>query len=162
MKFTNFLSRYKTQTPLWIAAIPLMVLIVSLALTIKCFGADAIMGGSQIALLFASSVAATLAIVFCGCKWSTLEDAIIENIRTSASAIIILLLIGAISVGFTVFAAEEELNFAVASDLHYNVPHEELEHDIDHAGNGQIIQRALRVADRAQDRERRSGFAKSE
>jgi NhaC family Na+:H+ antiporter len=97
MKFTNFLSRYKTQTPLWIAAIPLVVLIVSLALTIKCFGADAIMGGSQIALLFASSVAATLAIVLCGCKWSTLEDAIIENIRTSASAIIILLLIGAIS-----------------------------------------------------------------
>ena len=97
MKFANFLSRYKTQTPLWIAAIPLCVLIIVLALVIKCFGADAIMGGSQIALLFASSVAATLAIVLCGCKWSTLEDAIVENIRTSASAIIILLLIGAIS-----------------------------------------------------------------
>lgn len=97
MKFANFLSRYKAQTPLWIAAIPLCVLIIVLALVIKCFGADAIMGGSQIALLFASSVAATLAIVLCGCKWSTLEDAIVENIRTSASAIIILLLIGAIS-----------------------------------------------------------------
>lgn len=97
MKFANFLSRYKRQTPLWIAAIPLCVLIIVLALVIKCFGADAIMGGSQIALLFASSVAATLAIVLCGCKWSTLEDAIVENIRTSASAIIILLLIGAIS-----------------------------------------------------------------
>ena len=42
------------------------------------------------------------------------------------------ILIGAISVGFTVFAAEEELNFAVASDLHYNVPREVLESDIDH------------------------------
>lgn len=97
MKIANFLSRYKSQTPLWIAAIPLTVLITTLALVIKCFGADAIMGGSQIALLFASSVAATLAITLCGCKWSTLEDAIVENIRTSASAIIILLLIGAIS-----------------------------------------------------------------
>lgn len=42
------------------------------------------------------------------------------------------ILIGAISVGFTVFAAEEELNFAIASDLHYNVPRETLEGDIDH------------------------------
>ena len=97
MKIANFLSRYKSQTPLWIAAIPLTVLITTLALVIKCFGADAIMGGSQIALLFASSVAATLAITLCGCKWSTLEEAIIDNIRTSASAIIILLLIGAIA-----------------------------------------------------------------
>ena len=97
MKIANFLSRYKSQTPLWIATIPLAVLITTLALVIKCFGADAIMGGSQIALLFASSVAATLAITLCGCKWSTLEEAIIDNIRTSASAIIILLLIGAIA-----------------------------------------------------------------
>ena len=97
MKFANFLSKYRVQTPLWVATIPLVVLVVVLALVIKCFGSDAIMGGSQIALLFASSVAALLAITVCGCKWSTLEDAIVENIRTSASAIIILLLIGAIS-----------------------------------------------------------------
>ena len=97
MKFANFLSKYKVQTPLWIAAIPLVVLVIVLALVIKCFGSDSIVGGSQIALLFASSVAALLAITLCGCKWSTLEEAIIDNIRTSASAIIILLLIGAIS-----------------------------------------------------------------
>ena len=97
MKFANFLSKYKVQTPLWIAAIPLVVLVIVLALVIKCFGSDSIVGGSQIALLFASSVAALLAITLCGCKWSTLEEAIIDNVRTSASAIIILLLIGAIS-----------------------------------------------------------------
>ena len=54
-------------------------------------------GGSQIALLFAAAVAAALAITLCGQKWQALEEAIVENIRTSASAIIILLLIGAIS-----------------------------------------------------------------
>ncbi len=97
MNFSNFFSKYKAQTPLWIAAIPLLVLVVVLALVIKCFGADAIAGGSQIALLFAAAVAATLSITLCGQKWSILEDAIVENIRTSASAIIILLLIGAIS-----------------------------------------------------------------
>ena len=97
MKLSDFLSKYRAQTPLWIAIIPLTVLVIVLALVIKCFGADAIMGGSQIALLFAASVAALLAITVCGCKWSTLEEAIVDNIRTSASAIIILLLIGAIS-----------------------------------------------------------------
>lgn len=97
MNFSNFFSKYKSQTPLWIALIPLAVLVVVLALVIKCFGADAIGGGSQIALLFAAAVAAALAITLCGQKWQTLEEAIVENIRTSASAIIILLLIGAIS-----------------------------------------------------------------
>ena len=97
MNFSNFFSKYKVQTPLWIALIPLAVLVVVLALVIKCFGAYAIGGGSQIALLFAAAVAAALAITLCGQKWQALEEAIIENIRTSASAIIILLLIGAIS-----------------------------------------------------------------
>ena len=97
MKFFDFFTKYKGQTPLWIAIIPLAVLVSVLALVIKCFGADAIMGGSQVALLFAAAVAAVLAIFLCGYKWQRLEDAIIENIRTSASAIIILLLIGAIS-----------------------------------------------------------------
>ncbi len=42
------------------------------------------------------------------------------------------ILVSAIALGFTVSAAEEEtLKIAVASDLHYNVPREELEHDID-------------------------------
>lgn len=81
----------------WLAAIPLVTLMVMLATTIKVFGADAIAGGSQISLLIASSVATIIAIGVCGCRWSDLERAIAENIHTSASAIIILLLIGAIA-----------------------------------------------------------------
>ena len=82
---------------MWLALVPIAVLVAMLALTIKVFGADAIEGGSQIALLVASSVAALIAVVVCKCKWSTIEKAIVDNIRTSASAIIILLLIGAIA-----------------------------------------------------------------
>ena len=82
---------------MWLALVPIAVLVAMLALVIKVFGADAIEGGSQISLLVASSVAALLAVTVCRCKWSTLEKAIVENIRTSASAIIILLLIGAIA-----------------------------------------------------------------
>ena len=85
------------KVSVWLAAIPLIALVIMLAMTIKVFGADAIAGGSQISLLVASSVATIIAIGFCGCRWSDLEHAIAENIHTSASAIIILLLIGAIS-----------------------------------------------------------------
>ena len=96
----NIWSRFKIegkQPSVWIAAIPLLVLVAVLALAIKSFGSGAVEGGSQVALLFASAVGAALAIGLYSCKWQALEDAIVENIRTSASAIIILLLIGAIS-----------------------------------------------------------------
>ena len=83
--------------PIWLALIPMAVLIAMLALVIKVFGADAIEGGSQISLLVASSIAALISIVVCKTPWRSLEEGIIENIRTSASAIIILLLIGAIA-----------------------------------------------------------------
>ena len=92
------------QTPLttkspkaWVAAIPLVILTLLFYLVIRCFGGDAIYGGSQIALLSASSIAAMIAVVGYRVAWSTLEASIIEHIRSSTSAILILLLIGAIS-----------------------------------------------------------------
>lgn len=83
--------------PVGLALVPIAVLVSMLALVIKVFGADAIEGGSQIALLVASSVAALISVTVCRCKWSVLEKAIVDNIKTSASAIIILLLIGAVA-----------------------------------------------------------------
>lgn len=97
MKQQNRLFKEDKSVSIWLAVVPIAVLVAMLALVVKVFGADAISGGSQIALLVAASVAAMIAVVVCRCKWSSLEDAIVENIRTSASAIIILLLIGAIS-----------------------------------------------------------------
>ena len=81
----------------WLSALPLAVLAVLLYVVIRCFGGDSINGGSQIALLSATSVCVMLAIGVYRCRWSVLEEAIIDNIRASASAIIILLLIGAIA-----------------------------------------------------------------
>lgn len=89
------------QTPktpsAWVSAIPLVVLTALFYGVIRCFGSDSIVGGSQIALLAASSVAALIAIVGYGTKWSELEEAIIEHIRSATSALLILLLIGAIA-----------------------------------------------------------------
>ena len=82
---------------MWLALVPIAVLVAMLALVIKVFGADAIGGGSQVALMVASAVAALISVTICKCKWEVLEKSIVDNIRTSASAIIILLLIGAIA-----------------------------------------------------------------
>ena len=96
MKFRRGLFQNR-KVKSWHALIPIAVLVAMLAVVIKIFGADAIEGGSQVSLLVASSVAAFVAILLCGCKWSQLENAIADNMQTSASAIIILLLIGAVS-----------------------------------------------------------------
>lgn len=76
---------------------PLVVLTLLLYLVIRAFGADSIDGGSQIALLTATAVCAAISIFFCSGKWEKIEGAIIDNIRASGTAIVILLLIGAIS-----------------------------------------------------------------
>ncbi len=76
---------------------PLAVLALLLFLVIRCFGGGAIDGGSQIALLSATSVAVMLSMGIYRCRWAVLEDAIVDNIHSSASAIVILLLIGAIA-----------------------------------------------------------------
>lgn len=54
-------------------------------------------GGNQISLLTSAAVATAISIGIYGCEWSVIEEAMIENIRLSAPAIIILLLIGALS-----------------------------------------------------------------
>ena len=81
----------------WVSALPLVVPTLLFYVVIRCFGGDAVSGGSQIALLAASSVAAALAVVGYGCPWQRLEDSIVEHIRSATSAILILLLIGAIA-----------------------------------------------------------------
>ncbi len=96
MKFNKANFR-EGRVSIWLAIAPIAVLVAMLVLVIKAFGTDAVEGGSQIALLVASSVAALLAVTICKTPWSILEEAIVENIRTSASAIIILLLIGAVA-----------------------------------------------------------------
>lgn len=86
----------KNPSPL-ISLIPLSVLVILLALTIKLFGADAIAGGSQLSLLTASAVCTAMSILIHGRKWVDLEESIIRNMRSATPALIILLLIGAIA-----------------------------------------------------------------
>lgn len=80
-----------------IAFIPFLVLITLQALVIIFFGADAIDGASQLSLLIATSTTVAISMLGYKVKWETIENAIADNIRTVGPAIIILLLIGAVS-----------------------------------------------------------------
>ena len=73
------------------------MLVALLFVTIRTFGSDALSGGSQVVLLTTTAVASLLAMIFCKVKWRDIEEAICKNILGVATAIIILLLIGALS-----------------------------------------------------------------
>lgn len=94
----NFLKNREPKTPsIFWSMVPLAVLTALLYTVIRCFGADAIDGGSQIALLSAASVCVMISMGLYGCRWADLEKSVLGNINASASALIILLLIGAIA-----------------------------------------------------------------
>lgn len=80
-----------------LALVPLLVMGALLFFTIKVFGSDALAGGSQVVLLLTTACCAGLAMWRCGVKWKRIEEAICSNILGVATALIILLLIGAIS-----------------------------------------------------------------
>lgn len=87
----------KRTTPSWpVSLVPIAVLVVLMAFVIKYFGADALSGGSQVALILAAGVTIAIAILVYGCKWETLDAAISENLRNIGTAILILLMIGTI------------------------------------------------------------------
>lgn len=81
----------------FISLIPVMILVAMLALNISIFGSDAILGASQVALLVAAGLAVWLSMWLFKTPWSAFEDAMKSNIGNVTTAIVILLLIGAIS-----------------------------------------------------------------
>ena len=85
-----------------ISLIPILILIVLLALNISIFGSDAILGASQVALLFSAGVAIWLAMWLFKIPWQDFEEAIKSNIGDITTAIVILFLIGAISGTWTI------------------------------------------------------------
>lgn len=86
----------KMPSPL-LSLVPILVLVALLFVTIRTFGSDALSGGSQVVLLTTTAVASLLAMIFCKVKWKDIEKAICDNILGVATALIILLLIGALS-----------------------------------------------------------------
>lgn len=88
----------QNKMPHWaVSLVPFLVLMVTLVLVIRAFGSDALSGASQVSLIFAAGVTVAISMLFYKTSWKTFEDSIMENIRSIASAIVILLLIGAVA-----------------------------------------------------------------
>ena len=86
------------EKPSWgVSLIPFVALVAVLVLVIKGFGADALSGGSQVALMFAAGVTVAIGMVFYRIPWKDFENAMVDNISSVATSVIILLLIGAVA-----------------------------------------------------------------
>lgn len=89
---------YTSQLPNpWISIIPLAVLIGMISLTISLFGSDALSGGNQVSLLFASGVCISLSMLIYKTKWEVFEKKIRDTIGEASVSIVILIIIGMLS-----------------------------------------------------------------
>ena len=77
--------------------LPLVFLVATLAAVISLFGSDSLGGGSQVALLLTSGLCYLVARVARKTPWETFEKAITRQISGVAPAILLLMLIGALS-----------------------------------------------------------------
>lgn len=85
------------KTPsIYIACVPLVVLVALIACVVSVFGDDSLSGASQVALLIATACCVGIGLLCGYCKWNDFETVVGEKISGISSAIIILLLIGAL------------------------------------------------------------------
>ena len=85
-----------TPSPL-LSIVPILILVAMLAVTIHLFGSDALAGGSQVCLITASAICVLIGMGGYKRTWKEFEDAITKNIAGIGTALLILLLIGALS-----------------------------------------------------------------
>ena len=85
------------QPTWWVSLIPFVFLVAALSVVIYVFGSDALSGASQVALMFAAGVTVVLAMVLYKIPWKKFEEAILDNITSVGTSIVILLLIGAVA-----------------------------------------------------------------
>jgi Na+:H+ antiporter, NhaC family len=79
-----------------LSLVPIAVLVAMLTATIKTFGSDALEGASQITLLTVSALCVLIGMGYLNVPWASFEKAITKNVASVSSALIILLLIGAL------------------------------------------------------------------
>ena len=85
------------QPSWWVSLIPFVFLVAALSVVIYVFGSDALSGASQVALIFAAGVTVVLSMVLYRIPWKKFEEAILDNITSVGTSIVILLLIGAVA-----------------------------------------------------------------
>ena len=86
----------RNEPPLSLALLPLIVLVALLSYNVFVFGDDAVSGSNQLILIGSAAFAAILALRS-GSSWTALQDGMLDAIRLASPAILILLLVGALS-----------------------------------------------------------------
>lgn len=89
--------RRDVQPSWWVSLIPFVVLVAVLTLVILVFQTDALSGASQVALMFAAGFTVALSMILYRLPWKVFEEAILDNITSVGTSIVILLLIGAVA-----------------------------------------------------------------
>ena len=82
--------------PLWMAIVPIIVLIVLLVINVRIYSDDASYGPNQIALLLAAAVAAVLGL-FLKIDFKSMMKGIVGSLESSMTAMLLLLLIGSLT-----------------------------------------------------------------
>ena len=93
----NYVLMKLTFRRVFVAFVPLATLIGMIVVGVTVFGRDAGDGPSQISLVFATAIAAVLAMAVQRVPWSTLEQGITSSISKAGVSIMILFLIGMLS-----------------------------------------------------------------
>lgn len=109
----------KIPSPL-ISFIPIVILVVLLFATIHTFGSDALGGGSQVSLLAATAVCVCIGMVWYKVAWNDVEIAIVNNIAGVGTAIIMLLIIGALSAAWMMSGVVPTLIYYGVQIIHPN------------------------------------------
>ncbi|MBM77266.1 MAG: Na+/H+ antiporter NhaC [Crocinitomicaceae bacterium] len=85
------------KTPsLYIALIPIVLLIILLGTNVWLFGDNTLSGSNQITLLFSGAIAAVIGFIY-GTRWEDMLNGAIKSISSAMGALIILLLIGSLA-----------------------------------------------------------------
>ena len=82
--------------PISLSLAPLVMLVGMLAVTIRTYGSDSLSGPSQVVLLMSAAICCVIGSVFAHVPWRKFEQTITQNISQVATALIILLFIGAL------------------------------------------------------------------
>jgi len=86
----------RTSPSLFLSVIPLLVLFALLGYNVAVYGDDSLSGANQSALIIAAALAAALGL-YRGESWQFIQDKIIDNIKAATPAILILLMVGALT-----------------------------------------------------------------
>lgn len=86
---------------LFLAILPVIVLVAVITVGVHLFGDELTSGPSQIALITAAITGALIAMYYLKVPWEKLEEGILDNLSKTGSAIFILLMIGALTASWT-------------------------------------------------------------